>query len=538
MSGLTQEQAERKVLAAINQRANIPLNFNYQDQSFSINLARLADIQQLINTSIGISQAFEIGHAKFYPLSVFTDKGVLIETEVNLTTSITKQINDLALALNEPAIEAQIKLEGESLNITPSQDGLILDEKELGERLVKYLQTGQQPDLNLPLKITQPNLSYERGLKMKKVLDQIKLNPLQLTGFESNFFLDLATLLTMLDLNQDYAKFDPDESFIRLDQVKLEQFLAKIAGQIDRPVKEPLFNFDPASKRVTQFEPPQLGLHLDTAQSAYKINQTLLKDVSNPVELVIEKVEPHNKLTNELGIKELVGLGTSKYEGSIANRIYNIELTAKKINGVLIPPGEIFSFNQTVGEISSATGFKQAYVIKSGKTVLDDGGGVCQVSTTLFRAALNAGLPIVKRVAHAYRVHYYEEDSPPGIDATIFYPSVDLKFKNDTPGNILIQAQASRDLKLTISFFGTSDGRESQISTPVILSQTPPPPELRQDDPTLPKGTIKQVDFAAWGANITFKRRVTRGDQVLIDETFRSNYKPWQAIYLVGTKEN
>ena len=211
-------------------------------------------------------------------------------------------------------------------------------------------------------------------------------------------------------------------------------------------------------------------------------------------------------------------------------------LTAKKINGVVIASGEEFSFDKTVGDITAATGFKQAYVIKSGRTVLDDGGGVCQVSTTVFRAALNSGVPITARTAHAYRVHYYEEDSPPGIDATIFYPTVDLKFKNDTPGAILIQAW-TEGLTLYVNFYGTSDGRKTEVSTPIILKQTPPPPDLRQDDPTLPKGVVKQVDWSAWGANITFTRKVTRDGQELINEKFYSNYKPWQAVYLVGTKE-
>ena len=153
---------------------------------------------------------------------------------------------------------------------------------------------------------------------------------------------------------------------------------------------------------------------------------------------------------------------------------------------MLIPPGDIFSFNQTGGDITAATGYKQAYVIKEGRTVLDDGGGVCQDSTTLFRAVLNAGLPVVKRTAHAYRVGYYEQGFPPGLDATVFYPSVDFQFKNDTKHHILLQAYVS-GISLTVDLYGTSDGRVTTLTTPVVGEQTPPPPELRKDDPTLPK---------------------------------------------------
>ena len=111
---------------------------------------------------------------------------------------------------------------------------------------------------------------------------------------------------------------------------------------------------------------------------------------------------------NTYGIKELVGVGYSRFEGSHAERIHNIRTGSEKLNGMIIKPGETFSFVEALGDISRATGYKQAYIIKEGKTVLGDGGGICQVSSTLFRAALNVGLPIVERNAHAYRVAYYE----------------------------------------------------------------------------------------------------------------------------------
>ena len=148
---------------------------------------------------------------------------------------------------------------------------------------------------------------------------------------------------------------------------------------------------------------------------------------------------------------------------------------------------------------------------------------------------MNAGLPVVKRTAHAYRVGYYEQGFPPGLDATVFYPSVDFQFKNDTTASILIQAY-TQGLTLYVDLYGTSDGRETTLTKSVVTNQTPPPPELRQDDLTIPKGVVKQVDFAAWGANVSFKRTVTRGGETIADEVWRSNYKPWQAIYLVGTQ--
>lgn len=177
-------------------------------------------------------------------------------------------------------------------------------------------------------------------------------------------------------------------------------------------------------------------------------------------------------------------------------------------------------------------------MINDGKTELGDGGGVCQVSTTMFRAALNAGLQIVERHQHAYRVGYYEQDSGPGIDAAIYSPSVDLKFKNNTGHAILIQTVNDPDNSaLTFVFYGTKDpNRQVTISTPVVLSQTPAPPPLYQNDPTLPVGQTKQTDYSANGADVYFTRTVTENGKVIIQDKFTSDYQPWQAVYLVGTQ--
>jgi len=251
----------------------------------------------------------------------------------------------------------------------------------------------------------------------------------------------------------------------------------------------------------------------------------------------------HPKITteqaNNLGIKELIGTGTSLFQHSIPSRIYNVNLAASRINGVVVAPNEEFSFAKALGDVSAYTGYQQAYVISGGKTVLGDGGGVCQVSTTLFRAILDAGLPVTERHAHDYRVGYYEEDGPPGIDATVYVPSVDLKFKNDSGHSILIQTIIDPDeLRLTFYLYGVKDGRQVAMTTPVVTNEVPAPPTLYQDDPTLPKGTTKQVDFSANGATVKFSRTVTKNGKQIINETYVSNYRPWQAIFLRGTKEN
>lgn len=328
------------------------------------------------------------------------------------------------------------------------------------------------------------------------------------------------------------------------DEQTLNQILAPVQKKIDVKPIDALFNVE--NGRVKAFRISSDGKAVDMTALKQEIIKSFSSTTTSPAAQTIRVEIPTTvtkpKITteeiNDLGIKELIAQGTSLFPHSIANRVYNIGLAASRINGTLVAPGETFSFVKTVGDISALTGYKQAYVIENGKTVLGDGGGVCQVSTTLFRAALNAGLPIVERHPHAYRVSYYEADSGPGIDAATYYPSVDFKFKNDTDHHILIQAIFDpANIRLTFQLFGTKDNRQVTMTDPVILSQTPAPEPLYQDDPTLPLGEIKQVDWAAAGAKVYFTRTVTKDGKVLYEDTFNSNYRPWQAIYLRGTKQ-
>ena len=331
-------------------------------------------------------------------------------------------------------------------------------------------------------------------------------------------------------------------SYFRWNGAPVDELLSTIEDEVNIPAQDALFTF--GNGRVTAFRPSKDGRALNR-NAAYKRIYDAVYGLSKgtitglTVPLPIETVHPAitTDQVNSFGIKELIGRGYSEFAGSIQGRIHNVALAAGRLNGVLIKPGETFSFNDTVGDISAATGYQSAYIIKDGRTVLGDGGGVCQVSTTIFRAALAAGLPILERHAHAYRVHYYEEDgSKPGLDATVYSPSYDLKFKNDTPGYILIQAKTDlNNLTLTFDFYGSRDGRVAILSNQKLWDVTAPPPDLYQDDPTIPKGTVKQVDFSAWGAKASFDYKVTRGVEILQNTTFTSIFRPWQAVYLKGT---
>jgi vancomycin resistance protein YoaR len=323
----------------------------------------------------------------------------------------------------------------------------------------------------------------------------------------------------------------------------LNKTLTPFIENVNKEPIDALFNFQ--NGKVLVFKPSEEGKAIDI--------EKVKKDLRAQFEEILLKQKPQRiiipitvrilspKITtdkaNNLGIKELIGTGTSLFQHSIPSRIFNITLAAGRINGSLIAPNEEFSFAKALGDVSAFTGYQQAYIIQNGRTVLGDGGGVCQVSTTFFRAILNAGVSITERHAHAYRVGYYEQDSLPGFDATVYVPSVDLKFKNDTDNYILIQTLINSEMQqLSVFLYGANDGRSVTLTQPVVTNRVPPPPDLYQDDPTLPKGIVKQVDFKAEGSKVSFTRTVKNGKKI-ISENFISNYAPWQSIFLRGTKE-
>ena len=527
VSFLTEGQAIRKVDANFQERLKQKLQFYSGENLYTFDLATASATLDYSE----VAENFRESHKSWL---IFFSTARLAP---KITLNLDKQLDNISSSVNSEPQNAQLIFnetptsEGTpsaNIEIKVGKDGLSLDENAIEKQIINFLLFGKF-ESTLPTKAVPPKITTEHMKKAKNALEQLKNEPIKLT-FEDNLWtIDVKQLLTLLDLE--------GEQNLLLNQDKTKLYLEKIASEINQEVQEGLFEFNPASKRVANFKPSQEGRKLNTDKTYQLITDALVnnsqKTITLPVEVVKPKIDTAD--VNSLGIKELLGRGISNFAGSISNRIYNIGLTASRINGVLVPPGETFSFNKTVGDISAATGFKQAYVIKSGRTVLDDGGGVCQDSTTLFRAVLNAGLPVIARTAHAYRVSYYEQGFPPGLDATVFSPSVDFQFKNDTSAHILIQAYTV-GTTLYFDLYGTSDGRLADITKPIISSQTPPPPELRQDDPTLPKGTVKQVDWAAWGANVSFKRTVVKNGETIINETWRSNYKPWQAVFLVGTQ--
>ncbi len=334
----------------------------------------------------------------------------------------------------------------------------------------------------------------------------------------------------------EYLEIDlkGDSFYLSLNTKTFESYLEEL-GKTVNILPRGKVTEETENGQVLGFEIIQEGKELDIKTFTEDFKEALF----NGKEMVTVSTIPTDNSSDltKYGIFALLGRGESDYSGSILPRIHNLTLAAERADGVLVPPGKIFSLSRAIGRINSSTGYDSAWIISGGRTVLGTGGGVCQTSTTMFRAALNSGLPVVERHAHAYRVSYYENDQPIGFDAAIYQPAVDLKFRNDTPNYVLVQTETiPEENKIAFRIYGTPDGREVEITEPIITGVSGAPAPKYEDTDTLAKGVVKQVDFAASGATSVFSRKVTKDGNILFEETYRSVYRPWQAVFLVGTK--
>jgi vancomycin resistance protein YoaR len=456
-------------------------------------------------------------------------------------------LEEAALTSQVEALKQHVDIEGATPSATLGTSGvvgsLIIDAGRPGrvvdaaQTLEQAKQSLQSPDLTPVLEITALVSSTSAVLEESQVAPS-KERAAKFVGKRLAFRTDRS----VLELNdQDLVKtLALPAGFL---DAKVAQWLDQLTERVNRPGRDAEFEYDAATLKVVKFQPPLDGYTLDTekAREAFSLSLQKLEtetELMADVQVPITTAPPTKTLagTNTLGIQERVGFGESNYRGSIPTRIHNVSLAASRINNFILPPGKEFSFNDAVGDVSAATGFQAAYVIKGGRTELGDGGGVCQVSTTLFRSVLNAGLNVTRRVPHSYRVGYYEQGFKPGIDATVYSGNVDLRFINDTSGHILIHTVVDSPRQyMTVEIFGTSDGRHGEIVNHRTWDFAPPPPAEYYPDASLAPGRVKQIDWSASGIKAEFTNVIKDKDgNVIREDKYFSNYRPWSAKYLRG----
>ncbi len=284
--------------------------------------------------------------------------------------------------------------------------------------------------------------------------------------------------------------------------------------------------------KAAAFEAPEEGFDVDGPSTIEHILRGW-EAGSSTIALAMTRIEPKILGDGErLGIHEVVGIGKSTFSGSPTNRRKNIALGAQKVHLTLVPAGEEFSMLKTLGTIDGEHGWLPELVIKGNKTTPEFGGGLCQVGTTMFRAALAGGFPITERRNHSYRVRYYE---PAGTDATIYDPAPDFRFKNDLIGSILVTTRVQGD-NLVFTIWGKKDGRSVVQTASRVSNIVAAPPKKVIETLDLKPGEEKCTEKEHAGADAQFDYTVTYPDSTVVKKTFFSRYKPWQAVCLKGVE--
>ncbi len=358
-------------------------------------------------------------------------------------------------------------------------------------------------------------------------------------SFPSNLPLQEPLVVTHAGLNLQFAVdarslavATVDASAHLYDPAALQSQVQSWAGLIDKEPQNPRLHFNAFANALEIVQPSELGVRLNVEDTVAGI-LTALQAGETMATLHLEWLSP--EFTREdlpsLGIHALVGHSETYFKGSSAARVHNIELTTKQFASVLIAPGEVFSFNETIGPITVAAGYADAAIIWGDRTAIGVGGGVCQVSTTIFRSALHAGLPIEERYNHGYVVSWYGQ---PGLDATIYTPLVDLKFRNDTSAHLLLQPDLDVEKgTLAINLFGTPTDRVVDITDPVISRVTDPEPPIFVEDKSLAPGKTQLLEEEKLGLTVVIDRNITENG-ITRFESFVSVYRPWRAVYAEG----
>jgi len=461
----------------------------------------------------------------------------IITIDENLANHELNLINEFVL---DSPQEAELRLEGMNVIYTPGKKGKMIDIEPTKAFLAASMQLFQDAETPVVLKDVEPKVldAELTAQKAREVLS--KPFTIAIPNAQANdpgpWSIPPEQLAQMLRFVR--KEIDGKYTYVMaLDTDSIKSILTPLVAEIDHPERDGRFAFDEASGELSLIEEAKTGYQLNINESVAAINQTLENGQNDaPLAVLVSKPLVGNDVTAEqLGITQLTESQTTYFWGSSAERRQNIRTAAANFDGILIPPESVFSMGKYMSDVTLENGYAEALIIYNGQTIQGVGGGVCQVSTTLFRTAFYAGLPINERHPHAYRVYYYEQnpggaENPllSGFDATVYFPLVDLKFTNNTPYWILMRTfydDASRSL--TWNFYSTPDGRTVSANFSGPMEIIPPLEPVITYNEELEPGLVRRIDYPSEGATVVIDRTVTlpSGEQFI--DTFKTVYQPW-----------
>ncbi len=542
VGGLSREDAARRVEESAKAFEDIGIRLAIED---SVEPIRTESIGFDVDVGGAVDEAFRRGHKGSMltqlgeRISALWTQNALVVPVVYDEKALTSQIGDIAELVGIPRRDIRLETRGTVVSLaTDTASGRVIDQDEALLKVTHVLRALDTSPVALQLRDDPPRA--DQVVARAAVADAQKMlaRPMVLSYEDLQYYISRERIASWLasDYEQDQLRAGVNEEMI-------SAYVTTVADALNIPPVPAHITTE--GGRVTGFTPPKVGRAVQEEKLVELIISTLKsRTTKKPTadNFVVPLKSTNSALTGldaGSGITELIGKATTPFTGSPRNRISNIKNGVKFLTGTIVPAGAEFSTLGTLGTIDNTTGYLPELVIKGDRTIPEFGGGLCQVSTTLFRSVMNAGLPVTARRNHSYRVSYYEKDGDgkvigPGLDATIYEPNLDFKFLNDTATPVLIIGYVAGD-KVTFELYGTRDGRTSTVDGPRTLTTTPPGDPEYIPEPSLAVGVTKQVEFPHPGGSAVATYTISYADGTTKTQTFTSWYRRWPAKFLVGT---
>jgi vancomycin resistance protein YoaR len=539
---MTPEQAESALRSRYAAFLRQPVVITYGDRQWTPTLDELGmtfDFRGAVDAAYNagrghglIDDAREIAaiwqHGLDVPLHVSYDE-----------TRAQAYLTQLAREIERAPADAQVRLDGAQIAIVGAAIGRQVLVDATLSHVSQQLQAFVPATIPLQTREIPPRLDDATVAAARAQIETILQGPLTLRVGKNEYEWTVADLADMIIINR-VPSAEGDRIAVTLDQDMIARRIRQIADETEKPGTRPRVAWNNGDLKI--IKPGKPGLRLDEVRARDMVIAAVMGR-DRTLELPMVPTDPPVTEANlhQLGIRELVSIGKSDFTGSAAYRIHNIGVGMQLLNGLLIAPGEEFSFNKNIGQINAANGFVEGAAIIQNRTQQEFGGGICQDSTTMFRAAFWAGLPITERWGHSFYISWYDKyalgprGNGPGLDATIFTGGPDLKFINDTGAWLLIQAWSNPKTGVAqIELYGTKPNRTVDL-THKVYDHTPAPSEpVFVADPKVPRGTIKHTDKARGGMTIDVYRLVVENGAPRPPELFRTRFRPWPNIYTLN----
>ncbi len=526
VGGLTKREAAAKLDALFEERSDDPVSFSAGTSSYSFAANQLG-VQP--DWSAAVEAAGRAGDG-FGPLRGFRRiRARVFGAEVLPRLAVSNAALEYALdqvaeGVNRRPRSAALVRHGLRIQVEPARAGSRLDREAAAEVVVRALGTVERmPGATmLPVAVTTPAVSAQMLAGAAERARTAVSAPILLKSAQRSFRLPRWRVAQLLGLPSGGA------TKLAIGGAAADAYFRTLSGNIGRPPRDASFAVYGESVQVV---PAREGLELNVPKTARAILRAATRPTNRVAQLTVARALPERTTAEALamGIDTRMASYKTYYSGT-SDRITNLQLGVQALDGTLVPPGGTFSLNDAIGERTVERGFRSAPVIIGTEYAEEIGGGTSQVATTAFNAAWEAGLKITERHPHSLYISRYQL----GRDATVYWPSLDLKFVNDTDAWVLVKGFAEGD-GISIAIYGGESRRVESSASPLIV--TGPVPVERVEDPTLRKGKTVVEEEGAAPTRTSATRKVYSADGDLIrSETWSTSYDGEQRVVRVGTK--